>query len=219
MGLLNKRDFARDLDSLGKKIESTKYSYVDTVKKKLNKAKRRAMYLLFFGIIVLALALILADFFPRYDEPLFYWMKDTLGMSTFDPLTGFVGMIIPAILVFVVLVWVHNRETRFWAYLSKKAQEKTKKGKFFMNLVEPFLMLVAAIICSAILLFVFSLSNCDFFFCNYYEKSFQFSANFLFNLIALGFYFIILGGVQFKRYVSFMAMGVKAIEQEFSLLD
>jgi len=210
--------YSESIRKLEQRIKNEKFSYADAISKRLRSARDRALALLLIGVMVLCASLLLSDFLPGLDEPIFIFLRDNFSIALLDPFLGslisFTIMLVPAALVFAFLVYLHNRETRFWFYLTRKAKRTTKKGRFFVSLIEPFFMLVAGIIISVLLLFIFSLLDCAFFFCTFYEKTFYFSSNLLFNLFALSFYFIILGGVQIKRYVSLIKSGITELAKE-----
>jgi len=197
-----------EIDRLSRRIQKEKFSYEDAIRRKLDKARDRSLALLLIGAGILIAALIFSDIFPQYDEPAYFFLE---GSISINPILGFIGMVLPPAVVFAFLVWLHNRETKFWFYLTKKAQETKRKSSFLITLIEPFLMLVSGIALSILLLLVASLFGCEYFFCRFYETAFYFSSNILFNFLSLSFYLMILGGVQLKRYLDLVRFGVKNI--------
>ena len=205
-------DYSKDIERLDNKIKSQRFAYIDAVKKKFMRAKLSAVSLLLAGIVVMALTLFLSSSFTLFDDLWYFFLKGTFSIVDLPPGVGFIGAIIPAVIVFVFLVWLHNRETKFWFYFVQKTQKK--RSGFFVMLVEPFMMLVLGVVLSAVLLSAFSFSGCGYFFCSFFVRPFIFSQNMLFNFLALSFYLIILGTVQFKRYLQLWKLGIGSLGEE-----
>jgi multisubunit Na+/H+ antiporter MnhB subunit len=205
-------DYSKDIERLDEKIKTQRFAYIDAVKRKFMRAKISAIALLLAGVAVMALTLFFSSHFTLFDDLFYFFLRNTFSMEDLPPGVGSVGLIIPAVIVFVFLVWLHNRETKFWFYFVQKTQKK--RSGFFVMLVEPFMMLVLGVACSAVLLSAFSYIGCDYSFCTFFKRAFIFSSNMLFNFLALSIYLIILGTVQFKRYLQLWKLGIGSLGEE-----
>ena len=209
-------DYGKDIENLDKKMRSTQFNYIDVVLKRLKKVKRRAIALLVIGVALAAIALLTSNILPDYDMDAYIFLNNILPIEH-NPILAMLAMIVPAAVVFVFLVWLYNREAKMYFYLAKKVEAKGTKARFVSMLAAPFLLLSAAIACSALLLFLFSLLNCQFVICHFYTTLDRFSSNMLFNLLSLAFYLIFLGSLQLKRYIVLVSLGIKDFYKDLKL--
>lgn len=206
-------DYSKDIELLDSRMRKTQFAYLEAVKSKLKRGIRRATAFLLLGILIALAALLLSDYFPAYDMAAFIFLKTFLPIE-YNPFMSFIAMLVPAVIVFLLLAWLYNRETKFYFYLAKKSSQTEKKTGFFAMLVGPFIILLAAIIASAILLTAFSFIGCQQMLCHFYDNMGRLSSSMLFNLLSLSFYLMLLGAIQLKRCLWLLRIGIKDLYED-----
>ncbi len=209
-------DYSKDIERLDQKMRKNQFSYIDAVMNQVKNLKRRAITLLVVGIAIAIATILLSDFFPAYDMESYIFLNSILGVG-YNPILSILTMLIPIVIVFTFLVWLYNREVKMYLYLAQKSKVTSKKAGFVTMLIEPFLLLVSAIISSILFLSLFSFFGCNQLICNFFGNTDKLSSNLLFNLLTLSFYLIFLGLLQLKRYLDLAKLGIRDFYKDIKL--